>query len=137
MAQGVLCSNSLPPSCISTLEDVWAEADEKLLQMQPIDGIQGEGEHRQQASLQIPWSIPLPSANVCKPPQRHPLLRREPAMCNCLASLSPSFVISTSRTRLTRFWALEFKMNNPSSKQVYLPFLLQKEGEKEKGRRRA
>lgn len=95
---------------------------------------------RTQATGQSPNSLEHPPPK-CKCVQTTPKAslteKGEPAMCNCLASLSPSFVISTSRTRLTRFWALEFKMNNPSSKQVYLPFLLQKEGEKEKGRRRA
>lgn len=42
-----------------------------------------------------------PSANVCTPPQQCPFPRREPVVCDCLASPFPSFITCSFKTGLT------------------------------------
>lgn len=59
---------------------------------------------RMQAKSQTPNSLDHHSLspNVCTSPSQHPFPKREPAICNCLASPFPSFITCSFKTGLTQ-----------------------------------
>lgn len=81
------------------LEDVRAEAHERLLQVQyrAMDlKVRAGGA---QARSQLPYVI-TPKSSGSKPPLQGPFPRSEPVLCNCLTSPFPSSGLSGFRMGL-------------------------------------